>query len=66
MVAFAVSFIIVLVVLLALDGYARHMGNPEPTDWMTILVVSALAGLVGAGLWGGLIEATRVVTGVLA
>lgn len=66
MVAFAVCFIIVLVILLALDGYSRHLGNPEPTDWMTILVVSALAGLVGAGLWGGLIEATRVVTGMLS
>lgn len=65
MIAFAVCFIFVLLFLLVLDGYGRHMGNPEPTDWTTIIVVSALAGLVGSALWMGLMEATRVVSGFL-
>jgi uncharacterized membrane protein len=66
MIAFVVCFIIALVILLVLDGYARHMGNPEPTDWVTVAVVAALAGLIGSALWMGLVEATRVVAGMLA
>ena len=66
MFAFVVCFIIAFLVLAALAGYGRHMGNPEPTDWVTIIVISALAGLVGSALWMGLMEATRVVSGLVS
>lgn len=66
MIAFIVCFIVALVILVALAAYGQHMGNPDPIDWVTLVVVALLLGLVCSGLWTGLVEATRVVTGVLS
>lgn len=65
MIAFIVVSVLTFAVL-ALDGYAKHMGHGDPSDWGTMLVVAVLAGFVGMGLWIGFLEATAIVSGILS
>lgn len=46
---FAIAFVLALLALVLLNGYARHMGNPEGSDWRTMVVVALTAAAVVAG-----------------
>ena len=64
--AFAAIFLLALVVLILLDGYGRHMGNPDPTDWKAILLIALAAGAIGAGGLGVAWEIIKFVWGLFA
>lgn len=66
LVALVVVFLLALVVLVVIDGYARHMGNPEPTDWKTILLVALAIGAIAAGGLGVVSEIIRFAWGLFA
>lgn len=62
--AFAIIFVLALIVLLLLDGYGKHMGNPDRTDWKILLLVALAIGAIGAGVLGVAWETMAFVWGL--
>lgn len=63
-VVFAIVFLLALVVLVLIDGYARHMGNPEPTDWKALLLIALALGAISAGVTAVALEIIKLAWGL--
>lgn len=66
LVAFFVVTLVALAILVLLDGYARHMGNPDPTEWGPIVLVALAVGAIGAGAIAVLWEIGKALWGLVA
>lgn len=64
--AFAAIFLLALVLLILMDGYGRHMGNTEPTDWKAVLLIALAVGAIGAGALGVVWEIIKFGWGLFA
>lgn len=60
LVAFAIIFVLALIVLAPMDGYARHMGSPGPSDWVAMVVVAAIVGAAVTGVVAVLWEVAKL------
>lgn len=64
--AFFTLTLLALVILIAVDGYARHLGSPEPTDWKAMLLIAFFVGAAGAGIVTVVAHLVRFVGGLLS
>lgn len=64
LIAFPVMFVLFLLLLLFLVGYARHLGDASDTDWVTVMMIAIVLSAIATGAFAVVWEIAHLASGL--